>query len=196
MEINKLKERAYEVAVKHGWYDENWSMIHRIMMVVTELCEAIEADRNGKHANRKMFETQLNEMKFDGVWMYCFRQYIKDTVEDEFADAVIRILTIAGQMGIVFPEDTLSEENISNGLRVANEASKSKLLDREYTLPEELYMLISDLVSLEDETTHIGEVLFMLLVIAKRRGIDIEWHVEQKMKYNELRTYRHGGKKY
>ena len=57
-------------------------------------------------------------------------------------------------------------------------------------------MLISDLVALEDATTHIGEVLFMLLVIAKRRGIDMEWHVEQKMKYNELRTYRHGGKKY
>ena len=28
------------------------------------------------------------------------------------------------------------------------------------------------------------------------KGIDLEWHIEQKMRYNELRGHRHGGKRY
>ena len=28
------------------------------------------------------------------------------------------------------------------------------------------------------------------------RGIDLEWHIEQKMRYNELRSHKHGGKRY
>ena len=29
-----------------------------------------------------------------------------------------------------------------------------------------------------------------------KRNIDIFWHIEQKIKYNELRPYKHGGRTY
>ena len=191
MEINKLKERAYNIALKHGWYDEERSMIERTMMVLTELCEAVNADRNGKHADRERFESHMKGNS-DCVFMTCFEQYIKDTVEDEFADAVIRILTIAGQEKAALSEDVFSEESISEGMRIAEDSRKNGFYNRVVTLPEELYLVAGPLL-----TVGPGEdMLFSLLVIAKIRGIDIEWHIEQKMKYNEIRPYKHGNKKY
>lgn len=191
MEINKLKERAYNIALKHGWYDEERSMIERTMMVLTELCEAINADRNGKHADRERFESHMTGNS-DCVFMTCFEQYIKDTVEDEFADAVIRILTIAGQEKATLSEDVFSEEIISEGMRIAEDSRKNGFYNRVVTLPEELYLVAGPLL-----TSGPGEdMLFSLLVIAKSRGIDIEWHIEQKMKYNEFRPYKNGGKAY
>ena len=191
MEINKLKERAYNIALKHGWYDEERSMIERTMMVLTELCEAINADRNGKHADRERLESHMTGNS-DCVFMTCFEQYIKDTVEDEFADAVIRILTIAGQEKAALSEDVFSEESISKGMRIAEDSRKNGLYNRVVTLPEELYMVAGSLLNVGP----CEDILFSLLVIAKSRGIDIEWHIEQKMKYNEFRPYKNGGKAY
>lgn len=193
MEINKLKERAYNIALKHGWYDEERSMIERTMMVLTELCEAINADRNGKHADRERFESYMTASP-NSVrgFMFCFGRYIKDTLEDEFADAVIRILTIAGQEKATLSEDVFSEESISEGVRIAEDSRKNGFYNRVVTLPEELFLVAVPLL-----TSGPGEdMLFSLLVIAKSRGIDIEWHIEQKMKYNEFRSYKHGNKKY
>lgn len=35
-----------------------------------------------------------------------------------------------------------------------------------------------------------------IYLYCKHKGIDIEYFIEQKMKYNETRPYKHGGKKY
>lgn len=194
MEMNKLKERAYDIAVKHGWYDEEPSMIHQAMMVITELGEIINADREGRNADRLEFERALRTIPNLG-FQRIFDTYIKNTVEDEFADAVIRILSMAGQQKVTLPEEPYSEEHLAEGVTASNAACACSPLGRPLTLPEELFLLVSDLTS-DNPDSSMGNILFTLLVIAKRRGIDIEWHIEQKMKYNELRPYKHGGKKY
>ena len=38
----------------------------------------------------------------------------------------------------------------------------------------------------------IGRILFY----CESNGIEIEWFIEQKMKYNRLRPFKHGGLKY
>ena len=59
--------------------------------------EAVEADRKGKHANRKQFDYYMKQRKRDdNKFVYAFRHGIKDTVEDELADACIRIFDLAG----------------------------------------------------------------------------------------------------
>lgn len=35
-----------------------------------------------------------------------------------------------------------------------------------------------------------------IFAFCQDREIDIFWHIEQKMKYNELRPYKHGNKNY
>lgn len=97
-----LTELAAEVHAgnkKRGFYDtprENGTML---MLVVSELGEAIEADRKGRYALTDDVTEALsisNETAFQNY----FRNYIKDTYEDELADALIRILDHAGALGI------------------------------------------------------------------------------------------------
>ena len=195
MKINELKKRAYDIAVKKGWYEKKLSEPHFIMLIVTELGEAVNADRENKHADRVEFERVLNsytDLGFDKI----FEAYIKDTVEDEFADAIIRILSFAGGNGVVLPEQMYDDQYIAEAVSVANGACDLGELNRDVTLPEELFLIVCDLVNMDTAEYSLHETLFTLFVVAKRRGIDFKWHVEQKMKYNELRPYKHGGKKY
>lgn len=47
--------------------------------------------------------------------------------------------------------------------------------------------------SMEDE---MADAVIRLLAFCGENGIDIEHHINQKMKYNELRGYKYGGKKF
>lgn len=196
MDINKLKEEAYQTAVDHGWYEQKRSVTHHIMMVITELGEAINADRSHKYADREMFEEMIEldyPFSFDVHWSACFERYIKDSMEDELADAVIRLLTILGGKGVTIPEDAFSEEGLAKGVDVANRSISRHHNSVEPTLPEELFVIVRSLMNPEDSLL---EVVYFLIAIAMRRNIDINWHVVQKMKYNKLRPYMHGDRKY
>lgn len=198
MEINKLKHRAYEIAVKHGWYEEEKSGLHYAMLVVSEIGEAINADRKGKYAQRKDFEDRIGDVppfSAEEHWISTFDCCIKDTVEDELADTAIRILSLAGHSQGELEEKAFSEENFKNGYAVVEHlytGSDTKNL----TLAEELMLPVKELVDCFGKGGSMGYVLFLVFFVAYRRGIDLEWFVQQKMKYNELRPYKHGGKKY
>ena len=56
MNLNKLRDKAYQCAVAHGWHEENLSNEHFLCLVISELMEAVEADRKGKHAKVAMFK--------------------------------------------------------------------------------------------------------------------------------------------
>ena len=43
---------------------------------------------------------------------------------------------------------------------------------------------------------NIMESICYVIEWADQLEIDLVWHIEHKMKYNELRSYKHGGKKY
>jgi NTP pyrophosphatase (non-canonical NTP hydrolase) len=63
------------------------------MLCVSELSEALEADRKGRVANLDKFDQGIAHGDI-------FETYIKDTFEDELADTVIRILDLCGARGI------------------------------------------------------------------------------------------------
>ena len=39
-------------------------------------------------------------------------------------------------------------------------------------------------------------VIALIIVYCRQNGIDIDFFVEQKMRYNKLRSFKHGNKKY
>ena len=42
-QINEWIERAFKNAVRHGWHEEEKPTIHWLMMIITEVSEAIQA---------------------------------------------------------------------------------------------------------------------------------------------------------
>lgn len=192
MNINELRDQAYQCAVAHGWHEENLSDEHFLCLVISELMEAVEADRKGKHADRKSFiEHYEDEEPHDGEnFMYSFTRFIKGTVEEELADACIRLLDLAGLRGI-----SLSSVPFPFHHRKEYKEERSKL-----TFTEWVYDVIRPIARYNKDNYPIGYlfigVLQELFCKAEIMGFDLLWFIEQKMKYNELRPYKHGDKSY
>ena len=56
LDLNTLRNRAYQNACDHGFHDRELSDNHCFMLVITELSEAVEADRKGRRADKAEFE--------------------------------------------------------------------------------------------------------------------------------------------
>ena len=124
--LNALCDRAYKIACEHGFHDNELSNEHCLCLVISELMEAVEADRKNRHFDKEKYkigeyaECQgwlTNEEKFINV----FNRYIKDTVEDELSDAVIRLLDLAGLRGI---DLSLAMKDLNNNVDDMSEACK------------------------------------------------------------------------
>lgn len=182
MNLNELRNKAYRNAVAHGWHDENLSDEHFLCLVISELMEAVEADRKGMHANRANFEYYMKQRKRDdGEFMYAFKQDIKDSVEDELADACIRMLDLAGLRG--YDLDSFEYEG----------SDTEDYSDMTFT--ESMFRIcvyVTDNFYRDEPFILLNEIF----AFCRDRNIDIFWHIKQKMKYNELRPYKHGDKNY
>lgn len=97
MTINELRDKAHKNAVEHGFHDNPSSLAEKLCLIHSEISEALEADRKGRWADLKAYtcEGKTNES---------FLRNIKDTVEDELADTMIRIADLSGALGINLEE--------------------------------------------------------------------------------------------
>lgn len=187
--LNELKDRAYKNAVAHGWHEEDLSNEHFLCLVISELMEAVEADRSEKHANRDIFEYYMKQRRRDDEeFMYAFKHDIKDSVEDELADACIRLLDLAGLRSVDLGEVDLDELKCSEGFF-------------NWSFTDAIFSLVCNITDTDYIETHsfdsfLRAALVEILVFCVQKEIDIFWYIEQKMKYNELRPYKHGDKSY
>ena len=95
--LNELSKQAHESAVKRGFWSENLSTDHYLMLVITEIAEMVEADRENKRANMCFFN-DWQEYEW-AIFTDTFEMFVKNTVEDEMADVAIRLLDLAGGKG-------------------------------------------------------------------------------------------------
>lgn len=56
MNLNTLRDEAFKIACEHGFHDTELSNEHYLMLVITELSEAVEADRKDRHADIAKFK--------------------------------------------------------------------------------------------------------------------------------------------
>lgn len=187
MNLNKLRDKAYQCAVAHGWHEENLSDEHFLCLVISELMEAVEADRKGKNAKVAMFKewqgnsVPLTEETKISRFMEDFEAFIKGTVEEELADACIRLLDLAGLRG--YDLDKLDYEGSDT-----EDYSEMNFTESMYRI----CVYVTDGFYNEYYDTLLNEIF----AFCKDRSIDIFWFINQKMKYNELRPYKHGDKSY
>ena len=185
--LNEWRNRAYKTACNHGFHDEELSNEHCLCLVISELMEAVEADRNNKYADRKSFKDYYEdeEPHYNADFKYSFEKYIKDCVEDEFADACIRLLDLAGLRNISI--DDFPEEAIYGASESCVGETFTESIYAISTLPIRYFYEYN--YSFESQ---IGHMLLSIFGLAKHLDIDLIWHVEQKMRYNELRENKHG----
>lgn len=137
MHINETIQQAHNTAKEKGFWDKpEWNLGEKLMLITSELGEALEADRKGKYAKKDAFEVYLNRIapQFSApasldesklkTYIEAFQSNIKDSFEDEMADAVIRIFDLAGKMNINL------EYHIKH--KMAYNATRDKLHGKKY----------------------------------------------------------------
>lgn len=178
-DIDKWVRRAYDTACNHGFHDKEYSDAHWLMLIVTEIAEAVEADRRGIHASPddvlNLYEDRYMLKRF------LFERCVKETVEDELADICIRIFDFAGLRKLeLHPIDEsqnllIMESNI-----------------RTLSFTDFMFMLTGRVHSYYTENTNLSVVIGGIIVYCNIHGIDLKKHIELKMKYNELRPIKNG----
>ena len=100
MNLNKLAESIYQANKAKGFWDDERNVGETLMLVVTELAEAMEVHR--KTGDIRLSETTklIVENTPDDMFPDVFKSNAKDTFGDEIADALIRIFDLAGGFGI------------------------------------------------------------------------------------------------
>lgn len=152
--------------------------------------EAVQADRQGKRANVALFkewqgnslplsqETQIRRFKED------YEAYIKDSVEDELSDSCIRLLDLAGLRNIEIVDFT--GEDIEDASESCDGETFTETIYAISTIPIRHSYNYSS--TFEEQVT---DMILAIFGLAKQLNIDILWHIENKMRYNELRPYKH-----
>jgi NTP pyrophosphatase (non-canonical NTP hydrolase) len=125
MDIKEISKQIHDNARAKGFWDYERNFGEILMLIVSEVSEAMEADRKGRYADWRDEQPPIihAQQLDDEMYKEVFERAVKNTIEDELADTVIRILDLA------------------------------------YS-----------------------------------RGIDLEWHIVAKMRYNSLREHMHGKK--
>lgn len=194
--LNKLRDEAYQNAVEHGWHDEDLSTEHFLCLVISELMEAVQAERKGKRSDVAKFnEWQGNNIPFSEEtrvrrFQEDFEAYIKDSVEDELSDVCIRMLDLAGLLGVSFL-------GVKFPLKIRDEIYKYK---SQKTFTEWCYDLTRFIANYNP--WHITTLDFFVnilqevFIMSKIKGFDLLWHIEMKMKYNRTRPRMHGNNKF
>jgi NTP pyrophosphatase (non-canonical NTP hydrolase) len=108
MDINVISRQIHENARAKGFWDKERNVGEMLMLIVSEVSEAMEADRENKFYDpssryRVGKDLTVNGAKWafdivdssDAAWCNWFRAEVKNTFEDELADAVIRIMDLA-----------------------------------------------------------------------------------------------------
>lgn len=98
--INEICKEQHKMMKQNGFYDNPRELGTLLMLIVSELAEALEADRCGHFAAMSAFESLLDDNTSNLQKIEAFEICIKDTLEDEIADTFIRLFDLCGYMDI------------------------------------------------------------------------------------------------
>lgn len=183
---NELRDKIHANAVEHGFWENNPSPEHFMCLVISELMESVEAHRKDRRTDQSLLahfndpgDYQPGRTGFTGY----FEMYVKDTVEDELADATIRLLDLAGMI-------ELDLSLMPSMVRLCDE--QTDLSDfQSATFTEHIFNILREIVKL-----HVSDAILCSLgsicALAGYMEIDLAKHIDLKMEYNNRRIHKHG----
>lgn len=194
-QINEWVKKAYDNAVKHGWHEEEKSNAHWLMMVCTEVAEAVQADRKGNYMDDLDKEGLKTVLAKDNGGL--FNKYYSDTiegkVESELADICIRVFDLMGVCNVE-EKDGLTTFDYEVEYAKQHSFTENAILVTRTIVSCNLNPFIS--VNAEMFCVLYKNILSSVFEWAEALGIDLIQHINLKMRYNESREYHHGNKLY
>lgn len=191
-DLEVLSKQAFESAKSKGFYsDTGIDITFYLMFIIVEMSEALQADRKNRHGSIEDYEIEI-EMGRDFPTAY--RNTLEGTVESEFADIAIRILSLLGSIMDSEKAEFMEDEDLIDEYKLAEFIFGLDLV-------EDLYRLIEKMgvCDLNDSPNwylakHLQKILMDIFAIAHCNNINLMEHIRLKMKYNETRPYLHGYK--
>lgn len=191
-DLEVLSKQAFESAKSKGFYSETGiDTTFYLMFIIVEMSEALQADRKNRHGSIEDYEIEI-EMNRDFPTAY--RNSLEGTVESEFADIAIRILSLLGSIMDSAKIELMGDNDIKDEYKLAKFIFGSNIV-------EDLYRLIEKMgvCDLDDSPNwylakHLQEMLIVIFAIAHSNNINLMEHIRLKMKYNEPRPHLHGSK--
>ena len=195
-EIAYLAEDAFKNADKHGFYTENTEIETALMLIITEMAEAVQADRHNRHGSIEDYESEI-QMGIDIPTAY--KNTLEGTVESEFADIAIRILSLLGWMNSKTTIKLKSDSILADEYGISKIQFKIQNTINTCSIAKDLYRLNGRLSWFVDNEScswfvsdTLQDILMRVFAIAHNHNIDLMEHIKLKMQYNESRPYLHG----
>lgn len=191
-DLEVLSKQAFESAKSKGFYsDTGIDITFYMMFIIVEMSEALQADRKDRHGSIEDYESEI-EMCRDIPTAY--RNTLEGTVESEFADIAIRILSLLGCIMDSAKIELMGDNDIKDEYKLAKFIFGCNIV-------EDLYRLIEKMgvCDLDDSPNwylakHLQEMIIDIFAISHNNNINLMEHIRLKMKYNETRPYLHGYK--
>lgn len=197
-ELASLAEDAFKNADKHGFYTESTEIETALMLIITEMAEAVQADRHNRHGSIEDYESEI-QMGRDIPTAY--KNSLEGTVESEFADIAIRILSLLGWMNSKTSIKLKSDSSLTDKYEVTKIQCRVQNIINKGSIAKDLYRLNRDFGNFVDNEScswfvsdTLQDILMRVFAIAHNHNIDLIEHIRLKMKYNESRPYLHGCK--
>lgn len=178
--LQQLSREAFDIASEHGFHDEEKPIELLLSLIMSEVAEIIEADRKGRHA---LYNESDNVPYDDEEFKTFYNENIKGSIEEEFADVAIRLMDYAYTY---FGED-MDWDLINKDYYVRVRAEGEPIYFVAWYFIKNI--LDFDMESIATSMRHI-------INWSRDINMDLEKHIELKSRFNSLRTFMHGGKKY
>lgn len=194
-QINEWVKKAYDNAVKHGWHEEEKSNAHWLMMVCTEVAEAVQADRKGNYMDDLDKEGLKTVLAKDhgGLFNKYYSDTIEGKVESELADICIRVFDLMGVCGVEAKDGFSTFDHEVKYAKQHSFTENAIMVTRTIVLCD-----LNSSISVKAEMFCVlyKSILSSVFEWAEALGIDLVRHINLKMRYNESREYHHGNKLY
>lgn len=170
--------------------DPNKNIGELLMLIVSELGEALEAHRCGKFTKWDLYNSAISKkgVRYGAKQEFLeqrrteiFEMIVKDTFEDEIADVFIRLFDFCGYLRIE-PNGWVLENKIAKADSATGNIGATFL-----HICGGLFCLSNGRWRKEYTDLSVGVTIARLLVFCQHHNIPIQKHIEAKMAYNKTR---------
>lgn len=182
--LTKECKEQHERMKAKGFHDRDVSLPEIFGLIISEMCEAMEAERKGRVIENNIYDMVLScDAGFENV----FKQTVKDTVSDELADVFIRCMDAIGKYNKGNNDVILFNHCIEERI--------NQMKDTPNTFACYVYVL-SSWATMNKKTCcqNLAVIMEICAAIAIIHNVDLGKAIEAKIRYNESRGYKHGKK--